>query len=189
MHRAYQSFTPANNVFLKHKWDRDVYKTHRRKVASAKAVIDNSPPREYQHLTVNLKKLHYEAVREATIKRDNRMLNGKMGRIMKIGGYTDHTLSDKYMGKSLNNEKHRRELLRVANENRNILGRLRVREPHYDHHAHLRDWQLSRQYLRNISTFPPPLLLYSRSGNNNNAPTLYPYSVLPALNAEAGRNI
>ena len=36
MHRAYQPYTPVNNVFLKQRWDKDVYRIHRTKVKAGK---------------------------------------------------------------------------------------------------------------------------------------------------------
>ncbi|KAH3882571.1 sperm axonemal maintenance protein CFAP97D1-like [Dreissena polymorpha] len=154
MHRAYQPYTPVSNVFLKQKWDRSSYMIHRKKLAAAKAVIDNRSPKVYLHLNTKLKKHQEEAYRAHTISRDNKLLSEKMNHIMRTGGYTNHR--NNYQSISLNGAKHKRELTRVAAENSMMLQRILVRNPNYSHQAFLNEWQESRQYLVNVSKYPPP---------------------------------
>lgn len=152
MHRAYQPITPANNKLLKKRWDMSRYDTHRRKVQSAKAVIDNKPPQTYMHLHLKLKKLQVEEERLATIERDNRILLEKMSFVMRTQGRVDN--KNDYEHKSLNKTKRQRELLRVTHENQAILKRITAKEPHYNHLQWEDEWQINETYMDNISKYP-----------------------------------
>ncbi|XP_045176328.2 uncharacterized protein CFAP97D2-like [Mercenaria mercenaria] len=165
MHRTYQPYTPVTCVLLKQRWDKNIYKCHRKKVHAARAVVDSGAPRVYQHLNVKLKKLQNEATRADVIDRDNRMLYNKIDHIMRTGGRTDNKNNYRNYSKSLNAAKHTRELVRVAEENSAILKRLAKTEPtcNYNHRNLLADWQESQQYLKNVSKYPTPLHVISRS--------------------------
>lgn len=152
MHRAYQPITPANNKLLKQRWDMSRYDTHRRKVHSAKAVIDNKPPQTYMHLHLKLKKLQVEEERLATIERDNRILLEKMSYIMRTKGRVDN--HNEVEPKSLNKTKRQRELLRVTHENQAILKRITSKEPHYNHLQWEDDWSVNEAYMDNIAKYP-----------------------------------
>ncbi|XP_031556650.1 uncharacterized protein CFAP97D1-like [Actinia tenebrosa] len=152
MHRAYQPITPANNKLLKQRWDNSSYDTHRRKVKSAVAVIDNKAPKTYMHLHLKLKKIQVEEETNATIQRDNRILLEKMSYIMRTKGRVDNR--NDYEHKSLNKTKRQRELLRVTHENQAILKRIASREPHYNHLQWQDDWQINETYMENISKYP-----------------------------------
>ncbi|XP_065828309.1 sperm axonemal maintenance protein CFAP97D1-like [Oscarella lobularis] len=150
-HRAYQSITPANNSFLKRKWDQIRFDTHRNKVATAKAVIDNEPPRTYLHLQFNLKKLQMAEERQAIVERDNRILLEKMASVLKMGGRVDNR--NYYHHRSLNKTKRQRELLFITHENRAILKRIKSREPHYNHVEWLQQWRVNQGYMIQISKY------------------------------------
>lgn len=128
------------------------YDTHRRKVFSAKAVIDNKPPQTYMHLHLKLKKLQVEEERLATIERDNRILLEKMSFVMRTQGRVDNR--NDYVHKSLNKTKRQRELLRVTHENQAILKRISSKEPHYNHLQWEDEWQINEGYMDNISKYP-----------------------------------
>jgi len=128
------------------------YDTHRRKVQSAKAVIDNKPPQTYMHLHLKLKKLQVEEERIATIERDNRILMEKMSYIMRTRGRVDNRNDHEF--KSLNKTKRQRELLRVTHENQAILKRITSKEPHYNHLQWEDEWHINETYMDNISTYP-----------------------------------
>ena len=155
MHRAYQPVTPTNNIFLKQRWDQEVFKAHRKKVLAAKSVIDNYPPKTHMHLHIKLKKLQHEAERLATIERDNRILLEKMAYIMRTASSVDHRKHD-YASKTLNKSKRQRELLRITHENLAILKRITTKAPHYNHKQWLVEWQMNQQYLMNVSKYPHP---------------------------------
>ena len=155
MHRAYQPVTPTNNIFLKQRWDQEIFKAHRKKVLKAKAVIDNYPPKTHMHLHIKLKKLQFEADRLATIERDNRILLEKMAHIMRTSGMVDNRKPD-YSPKSLNKPQRHRELLRITYENLAILKRITTKAPHYNHKRWFVEWEMNQQYLMNISKYPHP---------------------------------
>ncbi|KXJ26223.1 uncharacterized protein CFAP97D1 [Exaiptasia diaphana] len=152
MHRAYHPITPANNKLLKQRWDNSSYDTHRKKVRSATAVIDNKPPKTYMHLHLKLKKLQCDEERNATIERDNRILLEKMSFIMRTRGRVDNR--NDYEHKSLNKTKRQRELLRVTHENQAILRRIASKEPHYNHLQWDDEWAINETYMDNIAKYP-----------------------------------
>ncbi|KAJ8299160.1 hypothetical protein KUTeg_023220 [Tegillarca granosa] len=139
MHRAYQPLTPANNIFLKRRWDQDYFETHRKKVLAAKAMIDNKPPKTYMHLHIKLKKLQMEGERLAIVERNNRILLEKMAHIMRTSGSVTNKKTD-YVQKSLNKTKRQRELLRITHENLAILKRITSKEPTYSHLRWEQEW-------------------------------------------------
>ena len=47
-----------------------------------------------------------------------------------------------------------RELLRVTQENQEILKRITIRKPEYDHTKWERDWDDNQKFMDNISSFP-----------------------------------
>ncbi|XP_071121154.1 sperm axonemal maintenance protein CFAP97D1-like [Mytilus edulis] len=153
MHRAYQPLTPANNIYLRKRWDQSHYDAHRKKVFAAKPVVDNKPPTTYMHLHIKLKKLQIEEERLTTVERDNRILLQKMAYIMKYGGSVDNMKHD-YKKKSLNKTKRQRELLRITHENLAILKRITAKEPHLNHLRWIHENQINQQYLNNIAKFP-----------------------------------
>ncbi|CAH1786337.1 unnamed protein product [Owenia fusiformis] len=152
MHRAYQPITPANNKLLKKRWDQLRFDTHRRKVTSAQAVIDNKPPKTYMHLHLKLKKLQMEEERLATVERDNRILLEKMSFIMRTRGRVDN--KNDYEHKSLNKTARQRELLRVTHENQAILKRISSKEPHYNHMQWEDEWKVNQKYMMYIANYP-----------------------------------
>jgi len=54
----------------------------------------------------------------------------------------------------LNREKRQRELLRVTKENQNILNRITMREPEYNHRKWENDWQGAERLMDNIGRYP-----------------------------------
>lgn len=115
-------------------------------------MVDTRPPQTYMHLHLKLKKLQLEEERLATIERDNRILLEKMSYIMRTRGRVDNKNSYDY--KSLNREKRMRELLRVTQENQEILKRITLRKPEYDHRKWQRDWEENQQFMDQIAAYP-----------------------------------
>ncbi|XP_013385747.1 uncharacterized protein C17orf105 homolog [Lingula anatina] len=152
MHRSYQPITPAINKLLKKRWDDTRFDLHRQKVKSARAVIDNKPPKTYMHLHLKLKKLQMEEERLATVERDNRILLEKMSYIMRTRGRVDN--KNDYEPRSLNKTKRQRELLRITHENQAILKRISLKEPHYNHLQWEEEWRVNQLYVNNISKYP-----------------------------------
>lgn len=115
-------------------------------------MVDTKPPQTYMHLHLKLKKLQLEEERLATIERDNRILLEKMSYIMRTKGRVDN--KNNYEYKSLNREKRMRELLRVTQENQEILKRITARKPEYDHGKWEDDWQRNQEYMDSIAAYP-----------------------------------
>ncbi|ELU11740.1 hypothetical protein CAPTEDRAFT_112681 [Capitella teleta] len=152
MHKCYQPITPSANKLLQKRWDDNYFNEHRRKVANASSQVDTRPPRTYIHLHLKLKKLQLEEERLATIERDNRILLEKMAYIMRTKGRVDNKNGYEY--KSLNREKRMRELLRVTQENQDILRRITAKKPVYSHQKWENDWVGNQQFMDNISSYP-----------------------------------
>ncbi|XP_064639059.1 sperm axonemal maintenance protein CFAP97D1-like [Lineus longissimus] len=161
MHRSYQSILPCHNKLLQQRWDETYYNEHRRKVAEVKPMVDTKAPRTYMHLHLKLKKLQLEEERLATIERDNRILLEKMAYIMRTRGRIDNRNDYEY--KSLNREKRKRELLRITHDNQEILRRITLRQPEYDHIKWQMDWEENQHFMDNISHYPKEWWLMQKS--------------------------
>ncbi|XP_053311115.1 uncharacterized protein CFAP97D2 [Spea bombifrons] len=152
MHRSYQPILPCGNKYLQQKWDQTYYDEHRRKVQSAKPMVDTNSPQTYVHLNMKLKKLKLEEERLSVIERDNRLLLEKMSHIMRTKGRVDNT--NDYEAKSLNKEKREQELLRVSRENQAILERINKCEPQYQVERWHEDWVKAERYMDSIARYP-----------------------------------
>ena len=125
---AYRKAMPRVNKHLDDKWVKHCQQMHRKRLKQMKAAIDNKPPPKYVHLVQNLKKQQMDEERYSQIERDNYLLLDKMSYIMTH----PQLLDEKYMGppvtfgKSLNKEYRKRELMRITEENLQILRRIQV---------------------------------------------------------------
>ncbi|XP_034630621.1 uncharacterized protein CFAP97D2 [Trachemys scripta elegans] len=90
MHRAYQSILPCGNKYLQQKWDKANYEEHKKRIQTAKPVVDTTTPLTYGHLHLKLKKLKLEKERLSVIERDNHLLLEKMSSIMRTKGRIDN---------------------------------------------------------------------------------------------------
>ena len=119
---------PRLNKHLDEKWVKHCQQMHRKRLKQMKPAIDNKPPPKYVHLVQNLKKQQMDEERYSQIERDNYLLLDKMSYIMTH----PQLLDEKYMGppvtfgKSLNKEYRKRELMRITEENLQILRRIQV---------------------------------------------------------------
>ncbi|XP_069828504.1 uncharacterized protein CFAP97D2 [Dendropsophus ebraccatus] len=152
MHRAYQPILPCGNKYLQQKWDKTYYDEHKRKVQSAKPMVDTNSPQTYVHLNLKLKKLQLEEERLTVIERDNRLLLEKMSAIMRTKGRVDNT--NNYEAKSLNKEKREQELQKVSKENQTIGDRLTRCEPQYRVEKWHEDWAKAEKYMDSIAKYP-----------------------------------
>ncbi|XP_069613636.1 uncharacterized protein CFAP97D2 [Ranitomeya imitator] len=152
MHRAYQPILPCGNKYLQQKWDKTYYDEHKRKVQSAKPMVDTNHPQTYVHLNLKLKKLKLEEERLTIIERDNRLLLEKMSTIMRTKGRIDN--KNNYEAKSLNKEKREQELLKVSRENQTIGDRLTKCEPQYRVEKWHEDWSKAEMYMDSIAKYP-----------------------------------
>ncbi|XP_062983737.1 uncharacterized protein CFAP97D2 [Elgaria multicarinata webbii] len=155
MHRAYQPILPCGNKYLQQKWDKATYEEHKKKIQTAKPVIDTSTPATYGHLHLKLRKLKLDQERLSVIERDNRLLLEKMSYIIRTRGRIDN--KNEYKAKSLNREKRERELLRVSQENHAILERIMKCKPQYKVQKWNEDWQKAKNYMNSITRYPQGL--------------------------------
>ena len=58
------------------------------------------------------------------------------------------------MHDSLNREKRMRELLRITQENQEILRRITQRKPQYDHYKWQRQWEENQRFMDDIAAYP-----------------------------------
>ncbi|KAM9320014.1 uncharacterized protein CFAP97D2 [Gastrophryne carolinensis] len=152
MHRAYQPILPCGNKYLQQKWDKTYYDEHKRKVQSAKPMVDTNSPQTFVHLNLKLKKLKLEEERLSVIERDNNLLLEKMSTIMRTKGRVDNKNS--YEAKSLNKEKRTQELMKVFKENQTIEDRLKKCEPQYRVEKWHEDWVKAEKYMDSIAKYP-----------------------------------
>ena len=152
----YRAEASANKTLTK-KWRRRNHARHRARLSSVRSRIDNSPPRPYAHLHVNLKKLQTEEERMSQIERDNRILLNKMSRIMRQRHTLDNSNS-RYSARagkpSLNRLKRKKELARITRENQRILARIQSVQPTYNHVAWEADRDRQKALLSNICEYP-----------------------------------
>ncbi|KAJ1471254.1 KIAA1430-like protein-domain-containing protein [Baffinella frigidus] len=153
---AYRKAMPRLNKHLDEKWVKHCQQMHRKRLKQMKPAIDNKPPPKYVHLVQNLKKQQMDEERYSQIERDNYLLLDKMSYIMTH----PQLLDEKYMGppvtfgKSLNKEYRKRELMRITEENLQILRRIQHKEPYYNHLEWEEESRRAEEYLRNCAEYP-----------------------------------
>ncbi|KAM6341355.1 uncharacterized protein CFAP97D2 [Podargus strigoides] len=152
MYRPYQPILPCSNKYLQQKWDTAKYEEHKKRIQTAKPIVDTSAPAIYSHLQLKLGKLKLEEDRRSIIEKDNRLLLERISYIMRTKGQIDN--KNDYKAKSLNGEKQKQELQRVNQENRAILDRITKAQPHYQVQRWHEEWQRAEKYMANIARYP-----------------------------------
>jgi hypothetical protein len=153
---------PRANKHLDDKWVKHCQSMHRRKLKEMRPAIDNKPPPRYIHLEQNLKKQQMDEERYSQIERENYLLLDKMSYIMTH----PQLLDEKFMGapvtfgKSLNKDFRKRELMRITEENLQILRRIQHKEPYYSKLEWDEKARRDAEYLRIAAEYP--LVLPSR---------------------------
>ena len=107
--------------------------------------------------------LKIEEERLATIERDNRILLEKMAHTMRTKGQIDNR--NDVVFKSLSKGRRERELIRITNENINIIRRIQSKKPAISKEQHDREWRKNLKFMDNISSFPEDW--YLRRQNTN----------------------
>ena len=147
---------PRSNKVLDDKWVQHCQGLHRRKLKEMRPAIDNKAPPRYIHLEHNLKKQQMDEERYSQIERENYLLLDKMSYIMTH----PQLLDEKYMGapvtfgKSLNKDYRKRELVRITEENLQILRRIQHKEPYYSKMEWEEKSRRDEEYLRNCAEYP-----------------------------------
>mmetsp|Transcript_2563 Transcript_2563/g.7062 ORF Transcript_2563/g.7062 Transcript_2563/m.7062 type:complete len:286 (+) Transcript_2563:83-940(+) len=154
----YRKCMPRANKILEEKWVKHCQDLHRKKLKEMRSYVDTTAPTttRLSHLSENLKKQQLDEERYSQIERENYLLLDKMSYIMTH----PQLLDEKYMGapvsygKSLNKEFRKRELMRITEENQQILRRIQQKEPHYSHLEWEEKARRDDEYLRNCSEYP-----------------------------------
>jgi hypothetical protein len=147
MHRA----PLVANRICDEKWTDRAYKIHRQKLNKVKPSIDNKSPPMYPHLYQKLKKAQSEEERCTQIERDNRTLVRRMTDIMQRSALDTHN-NAKFI--SMNKETRKRELMRVTQENQQLLRRIQQRQPTYNHLKWEQDRERNEQICERICRHP-----------------------------------
>ena len=131
-----------------------MHKIHIEKLAGMKHGIDMRRPTtcDMPHLKVNAKRMQVEAERNAAIERENKILLGKMYKIM--NAEPQYKTANLMSGSSLNMTVRKQEYDRIARENQAIMQRILQRESNFSKAALDADWKETTRYLHNISEYP-----------------------------------
>ncbi|XP_063070621.1 uncharacterized protein cfap97d2 [Engraulis encrasicolus] len=151
-HQSYQPVVPCVSKLLQHRWDQSNYDIHRKKVSSAKATINRTPPKTYPHINNNSKEKRLKEDRISVIERDNHILLEKISHIMRTTGRIDN--KNDYITKRLSSEKRQQDLLRITEENLLILSRLSQCGPNYSVQRWHDDWLRTTALMENIGRYP-----------------------------------
>lgn len=93
--------------------------------------------------------------RYVQIERENRLLLERMASIM-LRSQFDNVQEVRKPKRSLNEDRRRKELLRIMHENSKILSRIQSRQSTYNHLQWEKERREQERYLRNISYFDNP---------------------------------
>eukprot|EP00658_Telonema_sp_P-2_P085897 TRINITY_DN9897_c0_g1_i3.p1 TRINITY_DN9897_c0_g1~~TRINITY_DN9897_c0_g1_i3.p1 ORF type:complete len:376 (+),score=104.30 TRINITY_DN9897_c0_g1_i3:101-1228(+) len=122
-------------------WDvKKRQEVHRKRLKNTKHQIDTQCPAPQPHLVTKAKKHELEEDRYAEIERENAVLLAKMSKIMREGAGTHdqggappaHEIRPT-APKSLNRGFRRKELDKITRENLEILKRIQLKDPFYNH--------------------------------------------------------
>ncbi|XP_064217955.1 uncharacterized protein CFAP97D2 isoform X2 [Aotus nancymaae] len=90
---------PCASEYLWRTWEK-AYEDHRRKVQSARPLVDTCAPLTFRHLQLKLRRLKLEEERLCVIQRDNRLLLEKVASVMRTRRQTDSTHRSLHRGKT-----------------------------------------------------------------------------------------
>lgn len=151
----YRAIPEGNRLVTKRHREQE-RKLHKSKLASAKSCTDTTVPSVYAfgHLRVNMKKEQLLEERYSEIDRTNQILLQKMTEILRQPSLPPITQRSPRGPASLNKDSRRRELVRITNENQNILKRIQEAQPVYNHVQWEASWRKSERYLRTACVYP-----------------------------------
>ena len=153
MHLSYQSILPTHNKLLQKRWDDKYYAEHIRRVKTAGHMVSTASPKQHPHIVNKLKKQQRESERLEVVHRDNDTLINHMATIMDKGSYVDH--QNQYKHWSLNYGKRVDEMLRIQDENKKMLTRIKSRPANYSVSGWVADRIEKERLISMITTHPP----------------------------------
>lgn len=140
---------------LSHKWQKHIQEIHYGKLRSMRPTIDISSPPKYLHLENRKKqeqqregKKHLDRITE--IERANRILLERMSNIMN----SKNAFRRSSVKKSLNQEMRKQALVKIANDNKALLDRIRSKTPVYNSRQWEKEWKQTEKRIHNIGEFP-----------------------------------
>jgi len=143
---------PSSSRLTTERHQRYTYKLHQKRIRNIKGRIDNSSPPPRKHLTQNVKGKQKMEERYLKIERENQILLDKMSYILRHPTMDNRNESLTYQH-SLNQEKRRRQLTTITDQNQSILQRIRGAAPTYDRQEWDRDHESNRRFIANISLY------------------------------------
>eukprot|EP01029_Cantina_marsupialis_P021055 TRINITY_DN4_c0_g6_i1.p1 TRINITY_DN4_c0_g6~~TRINITY_DN4_c0_g6_i1.p1 ORF type:complete len:384 (+),score=137.02 TRINITY_DN4_c0_g6_i1:73-1224(+) len=165
---------PSVNRLISGKINEKNRQMHLKKLKSIKSTVDNGKPKKHAHLRRNLKKEQMMDERYSEIERENRILLSKMSSIMH-----ERTIDNRntLKPKSLNREYRKRELVKITDQNQQILRRIQASRPTYDHSKWLNERKENEQHISRISEFSRSTAKYmkeTRSMSKNSQRSVQP---------------
>jgi len=154
---------------------------HRQRLKAMRPQVDTSEPGvvHLDHLRNNLKREQLLEERYFEIDRENKILLQKMSDIMRQTTYKNEGEKTAGAGgKSLNRDLRKMELMRITQENQNILKRIQKAQPIYNHVEWEDSYRKSTSYLRNTCEYPP---IPSARGKSCPGSSRGPSSLMPLV--------
>jgi hypothetical protein len=127
---------------------------HNRRIANARASVDQKPPKGFGELRRNVKREQMTEDRYAQIEHENRLLLSKMSDIMQKGSIDNVSAAWQY-GHSLNRRNRKAELERITEANGHILRRIQGVTPYYNHWEWEEQAIVAEKLAANLSVFKP----------------------------------
>jgi E3 ubiquitin-protein ligase TRIP12 len=150
MHRA----IPIGNKLCAKREEQRKHEFHRDRVKNMRPLVDTKEPKvcQFDHIRNNLKREQMLEERYTQIDRENMTLLKKMSDIMK---HPTFSVPKEPKGPvSLNRDFRKKDLIRITQENQNILKRIQQAQPIYNHVAWEESHRKNASYLRNCCEYP-----------------------------------
>jgi E3 ubiquitin-protein ligase TRIP12 len=150
MHRA----IPIGNKLCAKREEQRKHDFHRDRVKNMRPLVDTKEPKvcQFDHIRNNLKREQMLEERYTQIDRENMTLLKKMSDIMK---HPTFSVPKEPKGPvSLNRDFRKKDLIRITQENQNILKRIQQAQPIYNHVAWEESHRKNASYLRNCCEYP-----------------------------------